>query len=197
LVSQALCTARRCSSGETEVGEYAGWWHATLGGDRMDRCRSCPRIIARHPVVTFMIIGLGAGFLTAAIPPIVNSEILPFDLPLHGVLGGVLGVGIGAFLVTAALAGRDGVVDLARRSTRWRVPVRWYLVAHSPSRSGQPLSHWPSTARKRSHHPPVAGPEHWRRWPRSSCSSSCSFSSPKRSDSPDSSSPPGKTGITP
>jgi membrane protease YdiL (CAAX protease family) len=41
----------------------------------------------------------------------------------------VLGVGIGAFVVTAALAGRDGVVDLARRSVRWRVPLRWYLVA--------------------------------------------------------------------
>jgi hypothetical protein len=40
----------------------------------------------------------------------------------------VLGVGIGAFLVAAALAGRDGVVDLARRSVRWRVPVRWYLI---------------------------------------------------------------------
>ncbi|MFL6046603.1 MAG: CPBP family intramembrane glutamic endopeptidase [Propionibacteriaceae bacterium] len=87
------------------------------------------RFIARRPVLAFMIIGLGAGFLTAAIPPIVNSEILPFELPLDGVLGGVLGVGIGAFLVTAALTGRDGVVDLARRSTRWRVPVRWYLVA--------------------------------------------------------------------
>jgi uncharacterized protein len=44
------------------------------------------------------------------------------------VLEGVLGVGIGAFLVAAALAGRDGVVDLARRSVRWRVPVRWYLI---------------------------------------------------------------------
>ena len=64
-----------------------------------------------------------------AIPPIVNAQVLPFDLPLHGVLGGVLGVGVGAFLVTGALAGRDGVVDLARRSVRWRVPVRWYLVA--------------------------------------------------------------------
>jgi membrane protease YdiL (CAAX protease family) len=41
----------------------------------------------------------------------------------------VLGVGIGAFVVTAAVAGRDGVIDLARRSVRWRVPVRWYLVA--------------------------------------------------------------------
>jgi hypothetical protein len=87
------------------------------------------RIIARRPVVAFMVIGLGAYFLTVAIPPIVNAQVLPFALPLHGVLGGVLGVGVGAFVVTGALAGRDGVVDLAHRSTRWRVPVHWYLVA--------------------------------------------------------------------
>ena len=87
------------------------------------------RIIARHPVAAFMVIGLGAYFLTVAIRPIVNAQVLPFALPLHGVLGGVLGVGVGAFVVTGALAGRDGVVDLARRSVRWRVPVRWYLVA--------------------------------------------------------------------
>jgi CAAX protease family protein len=36
---------------------------------------------------------------------------------------------LGAFLVTGALAGREGVVDLAQRSVRWRVPLRWYLVA--------------------------------------------------------------------
>ncbi len=86
-------------------------------------------VIARHPVLAFMVIGLGAYFLTVAIPPIVNAQVLPFALPLHGVLGGVFGVGVGAFLVTGAIAGRDGVVDLARRSVRWRVPVRWYLVA--------------------------------------------------------------------
>jgi len=87
------------------------------------------RIIARRPVAAFMVIGLGAYFLTVAIPPIVNAQVLPFALPLHGVVGGVLGVGVGAFVVTGALAGRDGVVDLARRSVRWRVPARWYLVA--------------------------------------------------------------------
>jgi hypothetical protein len=87
------------------------------------------RIIARRPVLACMVIGLDASFLTVAIPPIVNAQVLPFDMPLHGVLGGALDVGVGAFVVTGALAGRDGVVDLARRSLRWRVEVRWYLVA--------------------------------------------------------------------
>jgi membrane protease YdiL (CAAX protease family) len=54
---------------------------------------------------------------------------LPFGLPLHGVVGGVLGVGLAAFLVTAALSGRAGVADLVRRSVRWRLSVRWYLIA--------------------------------------------------------------------
>jgi hypothetical protein len=32
-------------------------------------------------------------------------------------------------LVVAASDGREGVRDLARRSLRWRVGVRWYLLA--------------------------------------------------------------------
>jgi uncharacterized protein len=87
------------------------------------------RSIAQHPVVAFMGIGLAAGFLTAAIRPIADADVLPYGLPLHGFLGGLLGVGLGAFVVTAALNGREGVADLARRSVRWRVAARWYLVA--------------------------------------------------------------------
>jgi uncharacterized protein len=84
--------------------------------------------VARHPVLAFMLISLGVGFVTAAIPPIVDSEILPFGLPFHGVFMS-LGAGLAAFLVTAALSGRAGVSDLARRGLRWRVRVRWYLIA--------------------------------------------------------------------
>jgi hypothetical protein len=70
-----------------------------------------------------------------AIRPIAEADVLPYGLPLHGSLGGLLGVGFGAFVVTAALAGRDGIVDLGPRSVRWRVAVRWYLVAlHRSSR---------------------------------------------------------------
>jgi uncharacterized protein len=84
--------------------------------------------VARHPVLAFMLISLGIGFVTSAIPPIVDSEILPFGLPLHGVVMS-LGTGLAAFLVTAALSGRAGVADLRSRSVRWQVPVRWYLIA--------------------------------------------------------------------
>src|SRR5215203_2240598 len=84
--------------------------------------------VARHPVLVFMLISLSVGFVTAAIPPIVDSAILPFGLALHGVVLS-LGAGLAAFLVTVALSGHAGLADLGRRSLRWRVPVRWYLIA--------------------------------------------------------------------
>lgn len=94
----------------------------------MNAWSSAGRGVARRPVLAFMLISLGIGFVTAAIPPIVDAEVLPFGLPLHGVFMS-LGAGVAAFLVTAALSGRAGVADLTRRSLRWRVPVRWYLIA--------------------------------------------------------------------
>ena len=44
------------------------------------------------------------------IPPIVDSEILPFGLPLYGVFLS-LGAGLAALLVTAALSGRAVFAD--------------------------------------------------------------------------------------
>jgi uncharacterized protein len=95
----------------------------------MSALSSARRRVAHHPVLAFMLISLGVGFVIAATPPLVDSEIPPFGQPLHGVVGGALGVGLAAFLVTAALSGRAGVADLGRRSVRWRVQVRWYLIA--------------------------------------------------------------------
>jgi uncharacterized protein len=86
------------------------------------------RGVARHPVAAFLVIGNGVYLAAALTPPLVESD-LPFDLPFYGALGGILGVALAAFVVTAATDGRAGVEDLARRSLRWRVPVRWYLLA--------------------------------------------------------------------
>src|SRR5215207_6052982 len=94
----------------------------------MNAWSAAHRGVARRPVLAFMLVSLGVGFLAAAIPPIANSEILPFGLPLHGVVMS-LGAALAAFLVTAGLSGRAGVGDLGRRSVRWRVGVRRYLIA--------------------------------------------------------------------
>jgi uncharacterized protein len=85
--------------------------------------------VTRHPVAAFLVIGIGVYVAVAVIVPLVESGLLPFDLPFHGVLGGIFGVGLAAFVVTAATDGRAGVKDLLRRTLRWRVRVRWYLIA--------------------------------------------------------------------
>jgi membrane protease YdiL (CAAX protease family) len=65
-----------------------------------------------------------------ALPPVrAHTDILPFDKPFWESLGSIFGVALPAFLVVAAVHGRAGVRDLARRSFRWRVGLRWYLLA--------------------------------------------------------------------
>jgi membrane protease YdiL (CAAX protease family) len=87
------------------------------------------RIVARHPVAAFLIIGNAVYLAAALTPPLVRAKVPPFGLPLFASTGTILGVGLAAFLVTAATQGRAGVADLAHRSLRWRVPVRWYAIA--------------------------------------------------------------------
>jgi CAAX protease family protein len=50
--------------------------------------------------------------------------------PTH--LPALLGPAIAALVVTAWTMGRPGVRDLGARIARWRVPLRWWLVAVSP-----------------------------------------------------------------
>ena len=161
----------------------------------MNAWSSAVRGVARHPVLAFMLISVGIGFVMAAIPPIVDSEILPFGLPLHGV-GISLGAGVAAFLVTAALSGRAGVADLTRRSVRWRVRVRWYLIALLSVPVGATLISLVITARKLSQRRPVAGRERWPRSPPYLCCNWCCSNLPRRSDSRGSCSIIGGTGTT-
>jgi membrane protease YdiL (CAAX protease family) len=56
-------------------------------------------------------------------------EIVPAPEVLHGPLENLLGAAVPAFVVTVLVAGRAGVRDLARRSLRWRVPLRWWTLA--------------------------------------------------------------------
>src|SRR3954447_255626 len=162
----------------------------------MNAWSSAGRGVARRPVLAFMLISVGIGFVTAAIPPIVDAEVLPFGLPLHGVFMS-LGAGLAAFLVTAALSGCAGVADLVRRSVRWRVSVRWYLIALLTVPVGRGLSRWRSTARVLWLCRLVAGRGRLRRSPPCLCCNWCCSNLPRRSDSPVSFSITGRTGITP
>jgi hypothetical protein len=101
------------------------------------------RIIARRPVLAFMVIGLGAYFLTVAIPPIVNAQVLPFDLPLHGVLEGLLASVSVPYWLPERSRDTTTLFDLARRSVRWRVPTRGIVLSIHEERGsgGAPRAH--------------------------------------------------------
>jgi CAAX protease family protein len=91
------------------------------------------RLVARHPATAFLVMAFGFGW-TSLIPILLSENgfgVLPIELPLTVVqtLATVLGLAVPAFLVTAATGGKEGVRDLLSRLLRWRVGVRWYLIA--------------------------------------------------------------------
>jgi uncharacterized protein len=90
---------------------------------------SVRQVVARHPVAAFLVICYAVTWAVAVPWFRTRTDILPFDLPMWGSIGTIFGVALAAFLVVAATDGQAGVRDLARRSLRWRVGVRWYLVA--------------------------------------------------------------------
>jgi len=87
------------------------------------------RLVARHPVAAFLVMVYVVNCAVALVPLLTRRGILPFGLAPYDALGHIFGVALPTFLVVAATHGRTGVRDLARRSLRWRVGVRWYLIA--------------------------------------------------------------------
>jgi uncharacterized protein len=85
------------------------------------------RLVVRHPVAAYLVMVYAINF--AITPVLGQSDVLPLGLDLFESLGTIFGVMLPAFIVVAATHGRAGVRDLGRRSLRWRVGVRWYLIA--------------------------------------------------------------------
>ena len=90
-------------------------------------------LVARHPAAAFLVMAFGFGW-TSMIPILLSENgfgVLPIELPLTLVqtLATLLGLALPAFLVTAATGGEEGVRDLLSRLLRWRVGIRWYLIA--------------------------------------------------------------------
>ena len=87
------------------------------------------RLVARHPVATFLIMAYTVSITLAFIRLQTDGNIRsPSYEYFVGFLEHLLSVTLPAFLVVAALQGRDGIRDLARRSLRWRVGARWYFI---------------------------------------------------------------------
>lgn len=92
------------------------------------------RLVIRHPTAAFLLMAFGIGW--SGLFPLLLSEngpfgVLPIELPWKpfASLLSVFALALPAFLLTAATGGRAGVRDLLRRTFRWRVGVRWYLIA--------------------------------------------------------------------
>src|SRR3712207_2043360 len=87
------------------------------------------RLVARHPVAAFLAMVYAVNSALALSPLLTRRDILPFGLAPYDSLGHIFGVALPAFIVVAAMSGKAGASDLARRSLRWRVGVRWHLIA--------------------------------------------------------------------
>src|SRR5574341_994743 len=91
---------------------------------------SLKRWVARHPVASFLIMAYTVSITLAFIRLQTNGNIQsPSYEYFVGFLEHLLSVALPAFLVVAAMHGKEGVRDLASRSLRWRVGARWYLIA--------------------------------------------------------------------
>jgi len=88
------------------------------------------RLVARHPVAAFLIMAYTVSITIAFVRLQTNGDIdqSPSYQYLVGFLEHLFSVALPAFLVVAAMHGKDGVRDLARRSLRWQVGARWYLL---------------------------------------------------------------------
>jgi uncharacterized protein len=86
--------------------------------------------IVRHPIATVLVLVYATTTALVFVPKgLTEPGLLPGGATPHGVLVNILGSAVPAFIVTALVSGKAGVRDLARRSLRWRVPLRWYLIS--------------------------------------------------------------------
>ena len=94
---------------------------------------SVGRLIYRHPVAAFLVLVYGISW-PLYIPSFLSQSgigLLPFELialPFN-LLAVIFGITLSSYIVTRVTRGTEGVRELVRRYTHWRVPIGWYLLA--------------------------------------------------------------------
>jgi uncharacterized protein len=94
---------------------------------------SVGRLIQRHPVLAFLALVYGLTWVLF-LPSFLSESgigVLPVEIPIMPflLLGNLFGVTLSAYIVTRVTGGREGVRELRRRYTHWRVGLHSYLLA--------------------------------------------------------------------
>ncbi len=96
-------------------------------------CASLSESVKRHPVAAYFVFAYALAWLMW-IPLLSLSQdgvrLLPFKPPvLPVVVIGGFAPAAAAVIVTGAVEGRRGVIQLLRRCIQWRVGIKWYALA--------------------------------------------------------------------
>ncbi len=111
------------------------------------------RSVMGHPLVAFFVLAFLGGWIVLLPTVLFESGfgLIPINIPAPAVMlffipAAMAGPTLAAFVVTRIVEGEEGTRKLLRRRIlRWRVGVRWYLVAISgfrQSTSWPPASCW-------------------------------------------------------
>lgn len=86
-------------------------------------------VATRHPLASYFVVAFAFSWLIE-VPVALSAQGIVASLPAPvvaiGIIVATFGPVVGAFVVTALIEGRSGVVGLWRRFVQWRVGVRWY-----------------------------------------------------------------------
>lgn len=86
--------------------------------------------IRHRPLLWFFALAYGWTWTDWIALGLADQRVNVGPVPSH--FPGLFGPMVAAFVITTVVSGRSGTIDLAHRMLRWRVPVRWYVVALSP-----------------------------------------------------------------
>lgn len=85
----------------------------------------------RHTVISFLVIAFAFSW-AIWIPMALAGARVYQGQPWPNHIPGLFGPMVAAFVMSAIVAGRSGILDLLKRMFRWRVAPVWYVAALSP-----------------------------------------------------------------
>jgi membrane protease YdiL (CAAX protease family) len=88
--------------------------------------------IERHPLAAFTLLAYGLSWVVQVPLALQAQDLLMTRIPfaLHYLSG--FGPLLAAFIITWKISGKQGLRELLGRLTKWRVGLKWWLVAISP-----------------------------------------------------------------